>query len=465
MELLDRSACEITGDIAGGRLAPSDLMAATLDRIAAVNPTLNAIVALRDPDALMAEARAADDAVARGPLHGLPVAIKDFVAVRGVVSTMGSPLFATHVPETDDILAARLRAAGAIPIGKTNVPEFGLGSHSFNPVYGVTAIPDTTRTAGGSSGGAAVGLATRMLALADGSTRWAACAPGGRVQCRLAPALARACAAAAQGDLFLHPLSTDGPMARSPRDLALLLSVLARPDPRVPATRPVEDYARGLDAPVAGRRIGWLGGWGGAWRTEVGILDLCESALGVFEDLGCIVEPVLPPFSAAALWNSWTTLRAFAVAARLGEAYRTTPEALKPEAVWEVEKGLALTGQEIQAASLIRSEWYRRAAELFETHDALVLPTAQVWPFPADWRWPQEIAGVRMDTYHRWMEVVIPASLTGLPAVTLPAGFGEAGLPMGMQVIGPRGGDMALLQLAEAYHRATDWPSRRPPSL
>ena len=170
MELLDRSACEITGDIAGGRLAPSELMAATLDRIAAVNPALNAIVALRDADALMAEARAADDAVARGPLHGLPVAIKDFVAVRGVVSTMGSPLFADHVPEADDILAARLRAAGAIPIGKTNVPEFGLGSHSFNPVYGVTRNPyDAARTAGGSSGGAAVGLATRMLALADGS--------------------------------------------------------------------------------------------------------------------------------------------------------------------------------------------------------------------------------------------------------------------------------------------------------
>jgi amidase len=467
MELLDRSAGEIMADVAARRVAPSEVMAATLDRIAAVNPLLNAIVALRDADTLMAEARAADDAARSGPLHGLPVAIKDFVAVRGVVSTMGSPLFAGHVPEADDILAARLRAAGAIPIGKTNVPEFGLGSHSFNPVYGVTRNPyDTTRTAGGSSGGAAVGLATRMLALADGSDMMGSLRnPAGwcnvyslRPSHGLVPQQHT-------GDLFLHPLSTDGPMARSPRDLALLLSVLAGPDPRVPATRPVEDYARGLDVPVAGRRIGWLGGWGGAWRTEAGILELCEEALRALEALGCIVEPVAPPFSAAALWDSWTTLRAFAVAARLGEAYRKSPEALKPEAVWEVEKGLALSGQEIQAASLIRSEWYRRAADLFETYDTLVLPTAQVWPFPADWRWPREIAGVTMDTYHRWMEVVIPASLAGLPAATLPAGFGDAGLPMGIQVIGPRGADAALLNLAEAYHAATDWPSRRPPSV
>ena len=468
-DLTGAAAHELAAAIAGGTLRATDLMEAVLDRVAAANPALNAVVSLRDRDALMAEARAAGREAPSGPLHGLPVAVKDLVATRGLRTTWGSPLFADHVPEADDLLAARLRGAGAILIGKTNVPEFGLGSHSFNPVFGVTRNPyDTARTAGGSSGGAAAALAARMLPLADGSDMMGSLRnPAGWCNVYSLRPTHGLVPPDPQGELFLHPLSTDGPMARRPRDLALLLSVMAAPDPRVPNMRPAEDWPRGLDAEVKGRRIGWLGGWGGAWRTEPGILELCEEALGCFGALGATVEPVAPPFSAAALWESWTTLRAFAVAAKLAAHYED-PVArgrLKPEAVWEVEKGRRLSAAEVQAASLIRSDWYRRAAELFGRYDALALPSAQLWPFPAEWRWPETIGGAKMDTYHRWMEVVVPVSLIGLPCVTVPAGFGANGLPMGLQLFGPRGADGRLLRIAQGYHGATDWPNRRPPPL
>lgn len=469
MELIERPAHWMAAEIAAGRLAPSEVMAAVLDRIDAVNPALNAIVSLRARDALMAEARAADGRQPAGPLHGLPMAVKDLVATAGIPTTLGSPLFADCVPEADDLLAARLKAAGGIAIGKTNVPEFGLGSHSTNPVFGVTRNPyDPSRTAGGSSGGAGAALAARMLPLADGSDMMGSLRnPAGWTNVYSLRPTHGLVPPEPQGELFLHPLSTDGPMARCPRDLALLLSVMAGPDPRVPVMRPVEDYAAALDGGIAGWRIGWLGQWGGAWRVEDGILETCEAALGDFEALGATVEPLAPPFSAGALWESWTVLRAFAIAGKLGPHWEDPDrrEKLKPAAVWEIEKGRALNGRDIARAGAIRSDWYRRLAALFDDYDALVLPTAQVWPFPTDWDWPKKIAGVTMDTYHRWMEVVVPASLAGVPAVTVPAGFGAAGLPMGLQVFGPRGADARLLRLAEAYHQATDWPARRPPPL
>jgi amidase len=274
------------------------------------------------------------------------------------------------------------------------------------------------------------------------------------------------------GDTFLHPLATLGPMARSPRDMAALLDVQAGPDPRVPFGLPKTTSLDGIDSDVTGRRIGWLGSWGGAYPMEPGILALVEGALSGFADLGCTVEAVEAPFSAAEIWDSWLTLRAFANAGRLDPLYADPAKRklLKPEAIWEIETGLALTPMQIQRASVIRSRWYARAAELFDTYDALVLPSAQLWPFPVAWDWPKEIAGQGMDTYHRWMEVVVPVSLIGLPAVCVPAGFGAAdgpgaGLPMGMQLFGRHGDDAGLLQLAQAWHRATDWPNRRPPHL
>jgi amidase len=467
MSLCDLPASSLSALLARGELRAVEVMAAFLDRIDGANPALNAVVALRPRQALMEEAAAADRTPRRGWLHGLPLAVKDLAATAGIATTWGSPLFRGFVPEADDILPARLRAAGAILIGKTNAPEFGLGSHTFNEVYGATRNPyDPGRSAGGSSGGAAAALSARMLPVADGSDMMGSLRNpaafcnvyGFRPSFGLVPA-------DPQGDTFLHQLATDGPMGRTVEDIAHLLEVLAGPDPRVPHAVAPEPYAEALDADPRGARIGWLGDWGGAYACEPGILAACEAALGVFAEHGGNVEPVAPPFAAGRLWEAWTVLRSWAIAARLGPLHADPAKRarMKPELVWEIERGLSLSAMEVHAASVARSAWFARLAGLFERFDALALPAAQVWPFPVDWRWPQEVAGRPMDTYHRWMEVVVPVSLAGLPCLALPAGFGAAGLPTGLQLFGPHGADRAILRLGQAYHRATDWPERRPP--
>lgn len=468
-DLLRRDAVEILALLASRQLSAADLMQATLARIAAVNGAVNALVSLCEPDDLMAEARACDATPRPGPLAGLPMAVKDLVATAGIRSTWGSPLFAGHIPSRDDLLAARLRAAGAILIGKTNVPEFGLGSHSFNPVFGVTRNPyDLALSAGGSSGGAAVALATGMVALADGSDMMgslrnpaAFCNVYGlRPTWDLVPSEPVA-------DTFLHVMSTEGPMARSPRDLALLLGVLAGPDPRLPHSRPVEDYAPRPGQSLNGTRIGWLGNWGNDYSVQPGILPLCETALAQMAGLGARIDVLKPPFPAAKLWESWTILRSWAVAMGKKALYRDSVKRalMKPELVWEIERGLSLSAEAVHDASVIRSDWYATLAALFTTCDVLALPSAQVWPFPADWRYPAAINGRRMDSYHRWMEVVVPASLAGVPALAIPIGFGEAGLPMGMQLVAATGQDRALLQIGQIWHEATNWPGQRPPQI
>jgi len=468
-EICLRSASDLSRGLRAGQFDAEAVMGACLDRIEAINPLVNAIVSLRPREELMAEARAADRVPARGWLHGIPFAVKDLVATKGLRTTWGSPIYADHVPDADDLLAARLRAAGAIFIGKSNTPEWGHGSHSFNPLYGVTRNPyDTGRSSGGSSGGAAAALAARLVPVADGSDMMGSLRNpaafcnvyGFRPTWGLVPQ-------DADGDTFLSTLSTEGPMARTIEDLARLLAVLSGPNPEVPFGRQAEDFAGGLDRPVTGLRIGWLGDWGGAYGCEPGILEQCEAALRAFEEIGAIVEPVAPPFPAGKLWQSWITLRAMLNAGAKRALY-DNPERrarIKPETIWEIEQGRGLGADEVFEASMVRSRWYAHAARLFARYDALALPAAQVWPFPADWRWPQAINGVAMDTYHRWMEVVVPVSLIGLPRLALPAGFGAAGLPMGLQLFGPTGADGKILALGQAYHRATDWPGRMPPRL
>jgi len=466
MELVERSASDLSRMIAARKVAPSEVMAACLQRIAAVNPAVNAVVSQRDHDDLMAEARVADDASPVGWLHGIPLAVKDLCDTAGLRTTYGSPLFADFVPEKDDLLAARMRAAGAIFIGKTNTPEWGHGSHSFNTVHGVTRNPyDLTRTAGGSSGGAAAGLAARMLPVADGSDMMGSLRNpaafcnvyGFRPTWGVVPGNAGT-------EAFLATLATEGPMGRCVEDVARLLSVQAGVNPSVPFGRAGMDYAAHLTGNMRGKRIAWAGNWGGAYAMEPGILDLCEKALAVFEDLGACVAAIPPPFPAVDLWAAWTTLRAMLNAGGMAELYADPAlrAQLKSETIWEIEQGQTLSAAAVYRASAIRSAWYARAAELFNTYDAVVLPSAQVWPFPAEWRWPQTINGTVMDTYHRWMEVVIPVSLAGLPALSVPVGFGANGLPMGMQIAGRAGADAAILALGQAYHLATDWPGLRP---
>ncbi|MCX8508147.1 MAG: amidase family protein, partial [Rhodobacteraceae bacterium] len=218
---------------------------------------------------------------------------------------------------------------------------------------------------------------------------------------------------------------------------------------------------------MRGLRIGWLGDWGGAYPCEPGILAQCEAALRECEMLGAVVEPLAPPYPAEQLWEAWVTLRAMLNAGTFRAFYEDPAKRalLKPETLWEIARGQGLSAAAVHAASTIRSRWYAHAARLFRSFDLLAMPAAQVWPFPADWRWPQSINGRAMDSYHRWMEVVVPLSLIGLPSLSVPAGFGAAGLPTGVQLIGPAGADADVLAAGAAYHRATGWPQRRPPVL
>ncbi len=465
--LTERSAAELSGMLAAGEVGAVELMQATLARIAAANGEINAVVSLREEDALLAAARQSDNTPRRGWLQGIPLAVKDLVATEGIRTTWGSPLFADCVPQADDVLAARLKRAGAILIGKTNTPEFGLGSHSYNPVHGVTRNPyDLSRSAGGSSGGAGAALAARMVCAADGSDMMGSLRNpaawnnvyGLRPSHGLVPG-------DPAGEMFLHPLSTLGPMARCPGDMAALLETLAGPDPLQPTGAAFD--AGDLRGDLRGKRIGWLGDWGGALPTEEGLLEAAEDALRQISSMGAAVEPVPPPFPAEAIWESWVVLRNWAVAGKHGALWDKpgNRDRMKPELIWEIEQGFGHATRDILRASARRSDWFRAAARLLQSYDALVLPSAQVWPFPAEWHWPHEVAGQAMDTYHRWMQVVVPVSLIGLPAVNLPAGFGTQGLPAGIQLFGPRGADLALLRMAQAYHEATDWPRQRPPAL
>ncbi|MEH3148378.1 MAG: amidase [Methylobacterium frigidaeris] len=473
-DLVMMRAGELAAAIRTRQVSAREAMQAHLDRIARLNPAVNAVVALRDPDALLAEADEADRDLAagrlRGPLHGLPHAVKDTAPARGLVTTLGSPLFRDTVPAADAPHVARLREAGAILIGKTNTPEFGLGSHSYNRVYGTTGNAyDPSRSAGGSSGGAAVALALRMLPLADGSDF------GGSLRnpaawngvLGLRPSSGRV--PARTDEVFLPELAVTGPMARNVADLGLLLSVQAGYDPRTPNSLPDDPkiFADPRPRDLKGLRIGWIGDWGGTLPFEPGILDLCEQGLATFEAQGARVEPLVPDFDPAAIWRAWLVLRHWLVGATLSPHWRK-PEAraeLKPEAVWEIEGGLKLDAFAVHAASVTRSAWWKTVCDLFERVDVLALPSAQVFPFDAGSDWPRAIAGRPMDTYHRWMEVVVAVTLSGCPALSVPVGLGPQGLPMGMQLVAPNRGELELLRIAAAYEEATGFDRVLPPLL
>lgn len=470
MDISGMTALQLSNSLATREISAVEVMTATLARIEAVNGAVNAFVSLRDADALMAQARAADDGPKQGWLHGIPIAIKDLSDAKGLPTTMGSPLFADNIASRDAIIPARLRAAGGIIIGKTNVPQFGFGSHSVNPVFGATRNPyDLARTAGGSSGGAGVALSTAMVSVADGSDVMGSLRnPAGwnnvygmRPTFGLVPS-------DPEGDTFLHQLGVMGPMARNPGDLAALLDTMAGPDPRQPHGIEQPASLLQIDGGARGMRLGWLADWGGALPMEPGVLDTCASALAQMSDLGVRIEALPAPFDRDAMWQSWNALRSWSIAALMSPLHDDPDKRrhLNHQVCWEVEQGLALSAMDVHRASVIRSDWFKVAATLFDRYDVLALPSAQLWPFDVTLDWPREIAGTAMDTYHRWMEVVIAASLIGLPAICVPAGFGGPDdLPIGLQQIGRRGSDAKLLRLAQAWHEATDWPGQRPPQL
>ncbi|NML17827.1 amidase [Azohydromonas caseinilytica] len=474
-DIVELDARALSRAIAERRVSCREVMQAYLAQIERFNPQVNALVSLQPAEELLRQADERDAQLARGErlgwMHGFPQAPKDLAATAGIVTTMGSLTLKSHVPREDAAVVERVRRAGAILIGKSNTPEFGLGSNTYNRVFGITRNAfDPGRSAGGSSGGAAVALALRLLPVADGSDMMGSlrnpAAWNNVVGFR--PSLGRVPSVPAR-DVFYQQLATEGPMARSVADAALLLSVQAGFDPRSPLSLDEDPacFAAPLRREFKGARIGWLGDYGGYLATEPGLLALCTQALHHFESLGCTVEPVLPDYPMERLWRCWLALRGFVVAGLTGEvvANERARALVKPELVWEVEQGLRLTAADLWQATVARSDWYQALRALFERFDFLVLPAAQVFPFDAGLDWPKSIAGRAMDSYHRWMEVVIGPTLAGLPTAAVPAGFDAQGLPMGLQIFGPAQQDLAVLQIAHAYEQASGCTKVRSPLL
>ncbi|MCO6188565.1 amidase [Rhizobium sp. L1K21] len=472
---INDDATQISAAIAGRELSCEEVMKDHLARIERFNPQYNAIISLRDGEELMTEARAADAALGRGEyrgwLHGLPFAVKDLAETAGLRTTYGSPLFADHVPTEDCLMVQRLRASGAIIIGKTNTPEFGLGSHTYNAVSGTTSNAyDPALSAGGSSGGAATALALRLVPVADGSDMMGSLRnPAGWNNIwGFRPSFGRV-PDAPRDDLFLHQLATEGPMARSVRDLAHLLDILAGPSDSFPLSLPLEfeSFATGLDVGISGLRVGWIGDWAGYYPMEAGVLDVAKRGLEALSEQDAIVENLEPDFDPEKLWRSWLVLRQWAIS--MGQASNYVDPSkrrqLKPELQWEIEQGLQLSAADVHSASVTRSNWVRWLNNAFQRFDILALPTAQVFAFDKNIDWPGQVGGQQMDTYHRWMEIVVPGSLSGHPVVAAPAGFDAKGRSMGVQLIGPARADRRLLQIARMYEEAAPWISTLPGCL
>ncbi|KND54107.1 putative amidase [Candidatus Burkholderia verschuerenii] len=453
-----------------------DVMNVYLDQIDRLNPRVNAIVAREEREALLAQATERDAQLARGEslgvLHGFPQAPKDILPVAGMVTTKGSPIFAGQVSATDAIVFERMRKAGAIFIGRTNTPEFGLGGHTYNPVYGTTRNAfDPSRSAGGSSGGAAVAMALRMLPFADGSDMMGSLRTPAAFNNVFGFRSTPGCVPyAPSDDVFFQQFSVAGPMARTVPELGMLLAVQAGFDARAPLSRRSDQaahYASGLERDMRGTRIGWLGDMNGHLPLEAGLMDLYTNALRHFETAGCIVEAAAVDFNGERLWKAWLDLRSFTFAGTNAPLYRdeATRAKLKPEAVWEIERGLALLAEDVARAARDRSAWYQAINALFERFDFLAMPSAQVFPFDAALDWPHAIGDRAMDTYHRWMETVVPATMASMPALSAPAGFGPNGLPAGIQIIGPTQMDLPVLQLGLAYQLASGLTDVRSPLL
>lgn len=462
--LPDLAGVELVRRLHEGETSALEVMEAHLDRIEALDPRINAIPTLRPRSELLEEARLADAARARGeaigPLHGIPHAVKDLVATRGIRTTLGSPIFEGWVPQQDALFVERLRRAGAIVIGKTNVPEFGAGSQTFNAVFGPTRNPyDPSRTPGGSSGGAAAALACGMVPFADGSDLGGSLRNPGSfcnvVGFRPTPGRIAEDGEAAGG------LAVQGPMGRSVSDVVHLFSVLAGPDARDPHSQrlPPLDFGDPLERDVRGLRVAWSDDLG-RFPVEPAVTAVCRTALEAFEGLGVRVEEATPDFAGAEA--TFQTLRAGMFAQGFGPLLDRERARLKNTVVWNIERGRALSPGAIVAAETERQALMRRVDAFLVDHDFLCLPVSQVPPFSVEVEWPREVAGVAMETYLDWMMTCAVITLTELPAISVPAGFTPDGLPVGLQVVGRRHGDLELLRFARAFEAATGHGAVRP---
>ena len=465
-DICQLSAVELARLVRAKTLSARDVVGAHLARIERVNPGLNAIVTLV-ADQAMARARLADEDLARGravgPLHGLPIAHKDLQPTNGIRTTFGSPIYKEFVPSEDSLTVERLRLAGAIVVGKTNTPEFGAGSQTFNPVFGSTLNPyDRGKTCGGSSGGAAVALATGMLPIADGSDM------GGSLRnpasfCHvvgLRPSPGRV--PVWPGATAWSTLSVDGPMARRVADVALLLSAMAGPDPRSPISIDEDGsrFAAPLDRDFKGVRVAWWSDLGGV-PVDRRVRDTVNAQRAVFESLGCIVEEAEPAFSD--FDAVFKTVRALAFLTGVAPRVEGRRAQVKETILWEIDRGERLTAAEIAWAETKRTELYHRMRQFMERYEFFVLPTVQVPAFDINQPYPTEIDGVAMETYIDWMKSCYYISIVGNPAISVPCGFTPDGLPVGLQIVGRHRDDWGLLQMAHAFEGAAAVPSRPMP--
>ena len=463
-ELVFMSAVELAARIRRKDVSAREVMQAHLAQIERVNPRVNAIVTLVG-DRAIADAARADEAVARGqplgPLHGLPIAHKDLVETAGIRTTRGSPFYRDFVPTNDAPIIQRMRAAGAVTLGKTNTPEFGAGSHTFNTIFGATKNPyDTSRTCGGSSGGAAVALAAGMVPIADGSDT------GGSLRNPAAfsnvvgfrPSPGRVYT----GATTWSPLSVSGPMARSVADVALLLSVQASGNDSNSPLAIAEDGARfasPLGRDFRGARVGWWKGLGGI-PFEPEVTRVVNATRSVFEQLGCVVEEAEPDF--AGIDEAFPTLRHLSYHSSYSAMAKQRPEWIKDTIHWEIREAERQTSADVARAFARQAKAYADSRQFFSRYEYFILPVTQMMPFDVNIAWPTSVAGTPMPTYIDWMRSCWYITFLANPAVSVPAGFASGGLPVGLQIVGRHRGDWSVLQLAHAFELATGHAKRRP---
>ena len=466
-ELCFLPAHELASRIRARDFSALEVMDAHIGQIERVNPAVNAIVTFL-PEQGRAAARAVDAAFARGedpgPLAGLPVAHKDLILTKDIRTTFGSPIYKNFVPDTDAIIVERLRKAGAITIGKTNTPEFGAGSQTFNTVFGATRNPyDLSKTCGGSSGGAAAALACGMLPIADGTDL------GGSLRnpagfCNvvgLRPSAGRVPGWPSVSGWF--PLAVAGPMARTVRDAALMLSAVAGPDPRAPISlaEPGAIFSRPLERDFRGARIAWSADLGGLpMEPEVG--RVMQAQRETFSDLGCIVTDATPDLRDAD--EIFSVLRAWNFELAFGQLLKTKRALMKDTVVWNIEEGARLTGPQVGAAEFKRTQLFHRMREFMQDYDFLVAPVAQVLPFDVTIPYVTRINDTELQTYIDWMRSCYYITVTGAPALSVPCGFSNGGLPVGLQIIGRYQDDFGVLQIAHAFEQATGFWKQRPAS-
>ncbi len=452
------------------KTSPLEVMQAVLARIDAVNPKLNAYVTVARESALKA-ARAATTALKKGaalpPLHGIPVSIKDLTPTKGIRTTWGSKIYEHHVPDEDALVVQRLKAAGAIVVGKTNTPEFGAGGNTFNAVFGVTRNPwNPVLTCGGSSGGAAVALATGMGPLAQGSdlggslrTPAAFCGVVGfRTTPGLVPVYPR--------DLAWDSFSVSGPMARTVADTALMLSVIAGPDDRAPLSYAVDmrEFLKAVNAPsVKGWRVAWTPDLNGLIPVDEEVARVAEGATRIFRSLGATVKADCPDFSEVN--DIVLATRGLCMVALHADKLARWKDQMQKGLVWNIEQGLKLTPEGIGRGEKLRTNLWHRVRAFLETYDLLILPTVAVRPFPVEQPYPTEINGKPLENYTQWFFLTYAITLTGLPAISVPCGFTRDGLPVGLQIVGRRRQEAEVLRAAAAFEAAAPWAAKVPPIL